>query len=203
VLEYKGEDIEDVFGDLFASSSGRTEPDAELSHDNKASFVQTYVDWFLGERVKMQLGELSGGFCSILGESCLLRSMVDSVQLEKIVCGGAVPVDVDSIRRGASLEGWSAEELSDYLPMFWEVLSSMREGAKVKFVIFVTASDRVPLRGWQDLGLIVQKLDVAEYRLPTAHTCFSQLLLPRYESREKLEESLLSAIANSEGFGLR
>merc|ERR1711865_516050 len=144
-----------------------------------------------------------GGFKAILGGSSLLKSMVDAVQLEKIVCGGSIPVNVSAIRRGATHEGWSQEEEADYVAMFWDLLSGFTESAKIQFVVFVTASDRVPLRGWQDLQLTVQKNGVGDDRLPTAHTCFCQLLLPRYTTADNLKSNVLLAIANSEGFGLR
>merc|ERR1712066_1052475 len=123
--------------------------------------------------------------------------------LEKIVCGGSVPVDIASIRRGAGHKGWSRTEESEYLSAFWDVVQGFSEPEKVQFVVFVTASDRVPLRGWQDLQLIVQKNGIGDDRLPAAYTCFSQLLLPKYSSNDKLKLSLRLAIANSEGFGLR
>ena len=40
-------------------------------------------------------------------------------------------------------------------------------------------------------------------RLPSAHTCYNILLLPRYNTKEKLRSSLITAIENSEGFGLQ
>jgi ubiquitin-protein ligase E3 A len=39
-------------------------------------------------------------------------------------------------------------------------------------------------------------------RLPTAHTCFNVLLLPEYESKEKLNDRLMKAINYSKGFGM-
>merc|ERR1712060_864110 len=104
---------------------------------------------------------------------------------------------------GATQEGWSDEEEREYLEQFWAVVEAFSEPEKLSFIVFVTASDRVPLRGWQDLRLIVQKNGVGDERLPTAHTCFSQLLLPRYSSEDKLAANLRLAIANSEGFGLK
>ena len=47
-------------------------------------------------------------------------------------------------------EGWNHDEESGYLDAFWNVVSSFSESEKVQFVVFVTASDRVPLRGWQE-----------------------------------------------------
>ncbi|CAK0872570.1 unnamed protein product [Prorocentrum cordatum] len=201
VLDYKDDDIGTVYGEMGWQRAGC--PDEPLSQSNKMDFVRTYVDWFFHGRVAAQFGPLNHGFQEILGSSSLLRRMVDAVQLERIICGGVVPVDVEAIRRRATYEGWTEEEEAEYLPFFWDVLGTFTEAEKVDFIVFVTASDRVPLRGWQDLPLIVQKNGVGDAQLPSAFTCFSQLLLPRYSSRERLRSRLLTAVANSEGFGLR
>lgn len=203
VLEYQHEDIGDIFGDLEWPRGTFLAEEDVLCQANKGHFVQAYVESFFRDRVALQFGALSAGFRIILGGSCLLRTIVDAVQLEKIVCGGTVPIDVPAIRRGSQMQGWTEEELSEYVPKFWKVLDSFSETEKVQFVVFVTASNRVPLRGWQDLGLIVQKNGVGDDRLPAAYTCFSQLLLPKYSDEEQLRRSLLLAVANSEGFGLR
>jgi len=38
-------------------------------------------------------------------------------------------------------------------------------------------------------------------RLPSGHTCFNQLDLPEYPSKELLHERLLIAIKETKGFG--
>jgi hypothetical protein len=38
--------------------------------------------------------------------------------------------------------------------------------------------------------------------LPKAHTCFNQLVLPRYSSYFTMQQRFLFAIANTEGFEL-
>ncbi|CAE7332877.1 Herc4 [Symbiodinium natans] len=203
ILEYTGQDIAEKFGDLaWPRGSPQLPEDLQISQANKADFVQAYVDWFFHGKIEAQLKPLSEGFKTILGGSSLLRTIVDAVQLEKIVCGRADNVDVDAIRSSAELEGWTEEDRLEYLPWLWEVLASVSPAEKAQFLIFVTASDRVPLKGWQSLGLIVQKNGVGDERLPSAYTCFSQLLLPRFSTKEKLRNGLLLAIANSEGFGL-
>ena len=39
-------------------------------------------------------------------------------------------------------------------------------------------------------------------RLPVAHTCFNQLVLPAYNNKKIMQQKLLMAISNTEGFGL-
>jgi len=83
------------------------------------------------------------------------------------------------------------------------VLETFTEVVKLQFLIFVTGSDRVPLRGWDELRLVIQKNGTGDDRMPTAYTCFCLVLLPKYSSREVLQRQLLLAVENSEGFGLQ
>lgn len=75
--------------------------------------------------------------------------------------------------------------------------------SKKKLLEFTTGSDRVPIGGMSRLKLVIARNGGSDSdRLPTSHTCYNVLLLPDYESREKLEERLLKAITYSKGFGM-
>ena len=50
--------------------------------------------------------------------------------------------------------------------------------------------------------LTISKQGPDSPQLPTSHTCFNHLLLPEYESKDKLRTLLLLALQNSKGFGL-
>ena len=63
-------------------------------------------------------------------------------------------------------------------------------------------SDRVPIKGLGSLPFVISRNGPDTDRLPTAHTCFNHLLLPQYESAEKLGRLLRLAIGNAVGFGL-
>lgn len=39
-------------------------------------------------------------------------------------------------------------------------------------------------------------------RLPTSHTCFNQLLIPKYSSKEVLRKQLEFVLDHSDGFGM-
>ncbi len=67
--------------------------------------------------------------------------------------------------------------------------------------MFCTGSDRVPLGGLKSLNFVVQKHANSNH-FPTAHTCFNVLLLPEYESIEKLEKNIEFILKNNQGFGL-
>ena len=54
---------------------------------------------------------------------------------------------------------------------------------------FCTGSARVPLDGFNP-PLTITKSEHDDAALPHAHTCFNQLVLPAYESKEELSRCL-------------
>ena len=65
---------------------------------------------------------------------------------------------------------------------------------------FITGTSRVPLDGFDPVFTITKASDVGSGALPTAHTCFNQLVLPPYESLEQLVEKMQYALRESKGF---
>ncbi|GIY02493.1 probable E3 ubiquitin-protein ligase HECTD2 [Caerostris extrusa] len=63
-------------------------------------------------------------------------------------------------------------------------------------------SDRVPVGGMGEMTFKISALNHNTDMLPISHTCFNQLVLPRYKNRDILREKLTIAISNAEGFGL-
>jgi len=202
VLEYADDDIGEKYEDLGWERAGLDS--CELSQATKERFVSTIVRWMLVDRCQVALEELGKGFELSVGQSQMLRTLVDARQLEQIVCGDTTAVDIEALRSNASYQGWDDED-DEYLDWFWSVLGELDDEKKTKFVVFVTASDRAPLGGWRDCRLIVQRSGREERRdcLPASFTCMSMLMLPRYETRAKLRSKLLQAIESSEGFGLQ
>ena len=85
----------------------------------------------------------------------------------------------------------------------WQVVIAQFSLEEQKaFLRFVTGSDRAPIGGLGALHIVLTREGPDSCRLPTAHTCFSQLVLPEYGSRGKLAALLRTACSESSGFGL-
>lgn len=78
----------------------------------------------------------------------------------------------------------------------------MSDDLKKKFLLFTTGSDRVPVGGMGEMTFKITRVTNKPENLPEAHTCFNQLVLPTYETKEVLHQKLTIAIYNAEGFGL-
>jgi len=82
------------------------------------------------------------------------------------------------------------------------VHNTFNDDQRRKLLAFTTGSDRVPITGLEEIEFIIGLEGEDEDKLPVAHTCFNQLLLPAYKTKEKMEAKLTQAIENCEGFGI-
>ena len=78
----------------------------------------------------------------------------------------------------------------------------MPSKSKASLLKFVTGSDRVPLDGFSPPFNVTEGSDMTPDMLPRAHTCFNQIVLPRYKSMKQMEKKVVQAIENTEGFEL-
>jgi ubiquitin-protein ligase E3 A len=165
---------------------------------NVEEYVRLYVDWILSSGIEGQFKAFHKGFWKVCGGQVM--QMFSAEELELMVCGNP-KLDFYELQRTTRYEGFTED--SSIVRSFWEVLHSLTEEQKKKFLFFVTGSDRAPINGLSSLELTIMRNGPDCERLMTASTCFNMLLLPEYSSGEKLKRLLLLAISNAEGFGLR
>ncbi|CAB4029070.1 ubiquitin- ligase E3A-like, partial [Paramuricea clavata] len=130
--------------------------------------------------------------------SCL--KLVHPEELELLICG-CPHIDFTSIEESTSYDnGFS--KTHPIILAFWDIVHTMNEDDKKRLLSFVTGNDRVPLKGLSNVAFHIIKQGEDSEKLPTALTCFNQLMFPEYGSKEKLRSRLFLAIQNSKGFGL-
>jgi len=173
--------------------------DAFVDNQNKGYFTHLYADWVLNTGVHRQFENFKKGFLKICGGG-VLRCMQPE-ELELILCGSSI-FDLDELEKSTTYEnGYSRD--SKTVNMLWKILHSLDTDQQKKFLFFVTGSDRVPVNGLSSIHFVVSRNGPDTDRLMTAHTCYNYLLLPEYTCEAKMRRLLLTAIHNSEGFGLR
>ena len=86
---------------------------------------------------------------------------------------------------------------------FWEiVLDEWDDEKRRKLLTFSTGSDRAPVSGLKSMKFYIVMEGEDDARLPSSHTCFNQLVIPKYTSKDVLRKNLETAIENSTGFGM-
>jgi hypothetical protein len=170
-----------------------------VTHSNRNAYVSDYIRYLTDVSVRPQYEAFARGFRTCLHPKSL--TLLNSNLLQPIV-EGVQEVDISELRRYTRYVGWDANHRT--IKDFWSIVKRYDDDMKRKLLEFVTASDRVPVGGMQNMQFVVQKNGAEEGEgghLPTAYTCYGTLLLPEYQDKEVLRERLAMALENAQGFG--
>ncbi|WLF79738.1 Putative E3 ubiquitin-protein ligase [Lodderomyces elongisporus] len=181
--------------------------DVLVDESNLEQYIDLYTLFFLRDGVSRQLDAFIDGFKNVIGGNAL--SLFDEEEIELLLCGHTDHgIDVEILESVTKYTGWpSAQEAknSTVIKWFWEIMQSMDQNHRKLLMSFVTGSDRVPATGIQNLPFRIHLLNDNQdsCRLPLAHTCFNELAIYNYSSKEKLSQKLYRAMEESSGFGIK
>jgi len=172
---------------------------------NKKEFLDLIAEYRMTTRIKDQLDSFLQGFYEVIPKN--LISMFSEQELELLI-SGLTTYDLNDLKANIEYKGGYSER-SQQIQWLFQVLESCGDELITKFVQFVTGSSRIPVQGFSHLQGMngIQKFNIqavndSSNKLPTAHTCFNQLDLPRYETFEQLEKMIKIAITECNyGFG--
>ncbi|CAI9266412.1 unnamed protein product [Lactuca saligna] len=175
-----------------------------VTEENKHKYVDLIAEHRLTTAIRPQINAFLEGFTELIPRD--LISIFHDKELELLI-SGLPDIDLDDMKANTEYSGYSAA--SPVIQWFWEVAQAFSKEDKARLLQFVTGTSKVPLEGFSALQGISgsQKFQIHKAygrpdHLPSAHTCFNQLDLPEYPSKEHLEERLLLAIHEAnEGFG--
>ncbi|GAA5922366.1 hypothetical protein JCM1841_003085 [Sporobolomyces salmonicolor] len=170
-----------------------------VTNANREDYVRRVVDFVLNTSISSQWDAFAEGFHEVCAGNAY--SLFKAEELELVVRGSTEPLDVEELRSITVYEGFDPHEPA--IEAFWDVFTSFTAKRQRTLLSFITASDRIPSTGVSAMRFKISCLGQDCDRLPTSHTCFDQLCLYRYGSREKMERMLVMAMEESEGFGLR
>lgn len=214
LLEYEG-DVESTFALDFAveneryglvtsvplCESGENRP---VTKSNRREYVDLYIRHALDGSIRRQFEPFRRGFYNVCGGNAF--SLFRPGEIELLIRGSNEPLDVNSLRAVAEYQNWDCKQPDGVEPVvswFWETFDRAEPGEQRKLLSFITGSDRIPATGATSLRIKLSCLGDDCLRFPVARTCFNQLSLWRYRTRQKLEYVLWRAVKESEGFGLK
>jgi ubiquitin-protein ligase E3 A len=169
-----------------------------INNENKKEYVELFIDWYFNKSIEDYYSSFEHGFSRVFDEDLL--KILTPEELELIICGSS-NLNFDELKKVCIYkDGYNEESLT--IKYFWEVVFDFDKEEKRKLLSFITGCDRAPINGLGNLVISITKLGSDINKLPSAHTCFNDLLLPDYKNKELLKKFLLIAINFSEGFGL-
>jgi E3 ubiquitin-protein ligase HECTD2 len=175
-----------------------------VTNTNRKDYVDLYVRYVLDTAISRQFEPFKRGFYTVCGGNAL--SLFRPEEIELLVKGSYEALDIRSLRAMAEYENWGARRPDGVEPTiewFWQSFGNASVVDQRKLLTFITGSDRIPAMGVAALTIKISCLGDDCGRYPTARTCFNVLSLSRYNSKERLEKLLWTAVYESEGFGLK
>nr|DAD23683.1 TPA_asm: hypothetical protein HUJ06_025146 [Nelumbo nucifera] len=175
-----------------------------VTEETKHEYVDLVAEHILTNAIRPQINSFLEGFNELIPRE--LISIFNDKELELLI-SGLPEIDLDDLKANTEYTGYTAA--SSVVQWFWEIAKAFNKEDMARLLQFVTGTSKVPLEGFKALQGIsgpqrfqIHKAYGAPERLPSAHTCFNQLDLPEYSTKEQLQERLLLAIHEaSEGFG--
>ncbi|KAF9204525.1 putative E3 ubiquitin-protein ligase HTD2 [Haplosporangium sp. Z 27] len=169
-----------------------------LTNMNRTEFIKEYLKFYFTTSITKQFNAFSEGFHLVTLGSAI--QLFRPEEVEQLICGSP-DLDFNALEQITQYEG-GFHAKSRIIRWFWETVHAYDEKDKKRLLFFATGSDRVPIGGLGHLSFTISKNGPDSMRLPTSHTCYNTLMLCAYSSKERLQERLMTAIGNAEGFGL-
>jgi len=211
ILSYEGDDMEDVLCTNFVATYSEFDRVVEvpliengenifINKSNRKDYVERYLHWFFVESVQKQFEAFKEGFKHLCPTNFI--SICTPGEIQKIILGEE-EIDMERLKNVTIYK--ECDQNTRVVKWFWEIVSQYDVKMKKKLMFFVTGSDRICPTGIEHMKFKITYFEdrTKKNYLPLTHTCFNEIILFTYDSKEVLEDKLKQAIFYSEGFGIK
>mmetsp|Transcript_37968 Transcript_37968/g.118459 ORF Transcript_37968/g.118459 Transcript_37968/m.118459 type:complete len:265 (+) Transcript_37968:821-1615(+) len=162
-----------------------------VTEETKTEYVQLLCEARLCGGIRREIQCLLQGFWDVLPLEVMQHCEVGPRELSVLISGVA-DLDPDDWRQHSDS---GTSEVHDW---FWDVVRELDPEQRCMLLHFATGSSRLPPGGFSELkpAFTVSVNDAGSVeRLPHAHTCVNQIVLPRYVTRPQVKGKLLQALS--------
>jgi E3 ubiquitin-protein ligase TRIP12 len=177
-----------------------------VSLDNLGEYLNLVKDVYLGEGISQQIAAFRSGFNQFF--PIVNLQVFTPPELGLLIGGTSSPQSwtQEEILSGL-LFGVGLSEKSKVIKYLLELLMSFTEEQRRYFLIWITATPRLPVGGWASLSpkitIMAKVLSVdslgEDQDVPTANACFHQLKVPAYSTIEIMKERMVWAMGKGTG----
>ena len=172
-----------------------------VTQSNKLQYLDLLANYRLCKRVKQQIELVCRGLYELIPDTLL--SVFDESELELLICG-ITTYDIKEWKDNTNVCSADRSVFPNLLSWFWTLAESIPQAGRARIVQFTTGSGQLPPGGFASLSPKFQiGLSPSSHKLPSAHTCFNQLLLPKHSTYEEFKSKFnLAMQEGAEGFGM-
>lgn len=181
---------------------GLTLSDGEpVAETNIAHYVDEVIRETAFESIRLQMRAIATGLFEVIPYGSF--SLLSVGELGNLLRGDR-EINVVDLRASTTYTPTeSVNEASTVIVWFWEIINSFTEEEKQHLLRFVSGSPLAPLHGFSGLSGDKKWLQISLEegltidQTPLAQTCFTQIRLPAYTSKDVMRTRILTAIQNA------
>lgn len=170
-----------------------------VNNKNKNLFINKIVELVCYESIKTELNSFKNGFISIIPLNFI---KIFTIEEFNFILSGQTEINLKDWKLNTIYKG-DITEKNEVIQMFWEVLQELNNEQLLLFFKFCTGSTRVPVDGFSALPGPKNKIikfsielksdkgdNKKDYKLITAQTCFNNIILPEYKTKEEMRKAI-------------
>ncbi|KAM6220949.1 putative E3 ubiquitin-protein ligase HERC6 [Rhynchocyon petersi] len=168
-----------------------------VDQTNKKNFVSKAVDYIFNTSVEEVYEEFQRGFFTVCDKDII--QYFHPEELRSAITGNT-EYDWEEFEKNSVYDQGYSESHPTIL-MFWKAFHRLTLDEKKKFLIFLTGSDRLHVKGLRKTGIVFRCTEtLTEKDCLRALTCYCILDMPRYPTMKRMRKALQEAINNCRGF---
>lgn len=179
--------------------------DLSVNSQNRYQYVELLVQHRFVTCIKKQVECFCQGFSDLLVGGSLQQFLqaLEPKEFALLLFGKDKIICADDWKSHTEYHGY--DSMDCHIAWFWEVVRTMNTEQRRRLLFFSTSVAHLPANGFAGLSarFHIHRAHTDTTWLPTAHTCFFQLILPPYPSYELMYSKLYAVIEGHifEGFG--
>ena len=113
---------------------------------NRIEYIHLMADYKLNKQIRTQCVAFKQGLTNVIPLEWI--QMFNNKELQVLISGAEIPVDVKDLREHTKYAGGYTEEHAT-IKLFWKVVDNFTDAQKKQLLKFVTSCSRPPLLGFK------------------------------------------------------
>lgn len=167
--------------------------DIVVNSDNRTEYINLLIKHRFLDSISEQICHFAKGFSDVLSDSKFQKLFFSSLYLEdfdRMIGGSNCIINVSDWKAHTEYNGFKTRDKQ--INWFWKVVDGMSQEQRTSLLFFWTSVKYLPVNGFSGLEskLYIYKNTDSIERLPTSHTCFYRLCLPKYPTLTMMRDRL-------------
>ncbi|KAH9622642.1 hypothetical protein KSS87_003253 [Heliosperma pusillum] len=167
--------------------------DIVVNSKNRKKYVHLLVQQRFVKSIAEQVSSFAQGFADILRNNNIAATFFESLELKDLDWmlhgsgSGSEEIPIEDWKEHTKYDGYKKSDKQ--IVWFWKIVEQLNVEQKKSLLFFWTSIRYLPVEGFRGLDskLFIHKSSEPQDRLPSSHTCFYHLCIPKYPTKAIME----------------